>query len=588
MSAAQFERSELTARLSIVGCPMCLLPHWEFLRAEEGAGWNSERAAPPSLKAPASRDEDILTRVARYSVPTQGISLELLADPAIVALARETRTSPNEIAMSIAEVLMADNPRQGCPHAVLVSGRLCFFLAYSVDDRTVGLASVVELASPGVVGGAVKLPIAKELLESQPTESGLSYQEFMSLEEWTPANCIRFPEPRQWGHWILVSHVWRTRSLPGTEQDLADMKRLVREYVSWQLEENRKSANPRVKAGSAEDFGIWVDYMIVPNDPMHADCPKCAERKAELIGKINGLLTIATVLYANPTQFHRGWILQEMSGNSHVSNQQDVKPLRHRHRARLMAGRVDFSDAKDGATLRCYEFLRLGQSPRTWPAVNVDLLDQLGQRGLTDESAGDAARSILLTFARAFDRPCHDVKRMMCDLAQAVALCSPSSTAPGSGTAAIAASAIRLETFLDAVDAQGQAMRTLATRIDPDRRGDLDHTELEERIGLTRALQIQCFAGVAMGLRAEWMYGDGGAGLGPWIWLSAMAHALAGVKFMARLQAGCVGFAAAASSVVLDDKTTTSLERYAEARRTAAAGVDAQTLAAVYDDLAGA
>jgi hypothetical protein len=618
--------SRVAIASSSLACHMCLRRHLEvWVRCarvgESPASGDAARKLPTEAEA-----EMAMKRFEQVSVAIRGAPLELVADRCLVNAAAALGTTVTAISALIVEGLLDDAKSPACGHAVVVDGRLCTYLAYALDPETVGLVNVADLAADHRGGKArVTLPIAKELFEAQPEESALSYAELMGLTEWIPASCERYPEPRRWGHIVLVSHVWPGATVPGTRADLDAIKQCVRTYVDWQLEENAKQVNPRVKATRPEEFGIWIDYMIVPNEEAHADCAKCAARKDALVAKINGLLTVATVLYMSPDSARRGWILQEMSGNSHASNQRAVTPLGHRDRARLMARQVEFTKPEDGSKLRCYEFLRLGQSPRAWPAVNVVLLDQLEQGGQVDEGSPEA-RPILLRLARSFDLPCHDLKRLMIDLTQELATNHQPWLVGGM------ARAVDLGPLVRALDDQGSAMKVLSQRINADARGDLISTNLDERIGVTRRLQLQQFVGVAMGLRAEWIHGDSGAGLAPWIWVSVIADALAGAKFMARLKAlapdgngqgvnvsesnrgetspmagiitckpisegmvaevrhtsGRIGFAGVTSVVGLHDPPPASAARYASAKRVSEEGVDIETVAHIYARLSPA
>jgi len=237
---------------------------------------------------------------------------------------------------------------------------------------------------------------------------------------------------------------------------------------------------------------------------------------------------------------------------------------------------VEFTDAVDGARLRCYEFVRLGQMPRTWPAVNQALIEHWSEIGQCNEDATEA-HQVLTDYARSFDKRCHRMKRVMAELTQRLAL-APSTTV------------LNLREFACAVDEQGQAMRWLAACVAANDRHDAPSDPMgvlkgalavDHRVAAVRALQFQQFAGVVTGLRAEWLRGGG---LAAWVWLTVVTEALAGAKFMARLKDCQVRSSEASTTVGFPDRPWSSpVERFAHTVGVATNGVPAAALRQAYE-----
>jgi hypothetical protein len=195
------------------------------------------------------------------------------------------------------------------------------------------------------------------------------------------------------------------------------MKNGVRKYVSLKLQELRenKGATATVKnINSEQDFGVWLDYQP----------QACKSMRRSYITKMGSLPLIATTLALHPKETRRGWILQELTmnthGNIHDLDLNDVD-LNYASRVNLMANkRVVFTNGSDGSALRCYELVQFGQYPRCWPSVNRTLLHEWRQAGVKDERDVNA-KSILFQYARTFHYDCQVLKRYMVEFPQRLA-----------------------------------------------------------------------------------------------------------------------------------------------------------------------
>lgn len=579
-------------------CPICCRKHLElqFLPSRDGPFADGARHASIAadrqslrLTAPGGATADARefeSALGSRSVWTTGVDFTLLASPCLLRAAEIVR---NELSIAtsgeavtavsclIEHVLRSAPPGEFCLHGVVIDGYLCTALMVVASDRA-GLISIPEL-SP--VRNPLRLPpdllpVETRFLEAAPDEPALTIEDLQKLSVWETTTC-ETPRPRlRWQHLILVSHKWPTSDSPGTLDDLAAVKQLVASYIKRTLASLAATPNPKIKARTPCDFGIWIDYMMVPNDLRHGgrtdDCPDCLRLKTEAIKRINALLTLATVLPYTPSAVHRGWILQEVSLNAHPDGGIE---LGHRDRVRLMQHGVEFTDIVDGARLRCYEFVRLGQMPRAWPAVNKALIERWNATEQRDEDTGEALQ-VLTEYARSFDKSCHRMKRVMAELTQQLAL-TPSTTV------------LDLSELASAVDDQGQAMRWLGACIAADDRPDAPSDPkgvlngalaVENRVVAARALQFQQFAGLVTGLRAEWLRGGG---LASWVWLTVVTEALGGAKFMARLKDGQVRSSEASSTVSFRDRPWSSLaERFAHTVDVATNGVPAEALRHAY------
>ncbi|MGC4086734.1 MAG: hypothetical protein QM756_02330 [Polyangiaceae bacterium] len=514
---------------------------------------------------------------------------------------------------------------------MFIDDHVCSTLAYqSGEGASVGLFNVVDFAFPVVSDTQRRkahLPIDVDLFEASSDEPTMSLAEMRGLTEWDPRHCKDLRKPRRWRHLILVSHVWNDPKCPQTSW--SKVKERVEKWVRDHFASGRR--NPRIKADTEEDFGVWVDYMMVPNKE-HEDgkpCEECRRIKTRMIQRIGALLTLATVLPMDDSASHRGWILQELTLDAH-----GVTRFEHRDRVKLMARKVEFSagggvnDTDDGMMLRCHEFVRLGQMPRCWPAVSRALLERFREAGHTEESSGPA-HAILIEYARTFDRECHRAKRLMVSLTQDMARAGydPEKPRYGSSTDPISSSE-----FEQAVDEQGEAMSELASWIEGDdispdlsasissamrSLGDLRYKlpptmaselapsflafreavskvpttssdpdwglrlmRIEERRALTRLLQWQQLVASAMGLRAEWLQG---AGLGAWVRSTALAEALGATKFTTRLQHGQRRFSVPSGLLTLEASLRPAAAHVAFARRVAREGVRVEDLRTLYE-----
>lgn len=498
----------------------------------------------------------------RLSVKIRGAAPDLLAEPCLLRAAEIVRRelaiatlgeALNLVTCLVAHVLLSPVAEGACSHSVVIDDFLCTTLVLAAldpaEDEVAGLCGVAEIVPPLLMLPALPadlLPVGLTFLEAAADEPVLSVDELDRLESWQTLTCETPRRRWPWQHLIFVSHRWPTGDCPGTPQDLAAIKELVASYIDRALNEDRGSANPRIKATKREDFGVWIDYMMVPNSPRHGerddDCARCLGMKTDAIKRINALLTLATVLLYTPGAEHRGWILQEVSLNAHP-DPAETNRIAHRDRIRLMQQDVEFTDPVDGVRLRCYEFVRLGQMPRVWPSVNLELVRRLVEEGQVDEGSAEA-RPTLMEHARAFDKRCHLLKRVMAEVSQAVAIASTEDV-------------IDLSALVDSVDRQAEDMGALQRLIaandfldaPSDPSGLLaGEMSVQARATPTRSLQLQQFVTVAMGLRAEWRRG---AGFGSWIRLTTLTEALTGTKFMVRLKQGRVVVSEATSGVRL-------------------------------------
>jgi len=619
-------------------CLQCERPHLEL-----SFGWRRE---PREVSSEAANTVE--AELERRSLWTTGIDEALLADPCLTRVSTIAQRPLLAVTRTVAYEILNLGPlkAQVCRHAICVieetRGRskpehahVCTFLTYCPNEAgPVGLVNISELLNqpPDELSQdsqvvtqweKAKLPLALELLEATPDEPTLSLQEMNALEEWEPVHCENLRPRRRWAHLILVSHDWKQSGCPKTEW--AKVKEKVNDWVDKFFAKPKAERSPRIKAHVPEDFGVWVDFMMVPNAE-HPDrrpnCPSCEQERKQMIQRINALLSLATVLPMDVESRSRGWILQELTLDAH-----GVTKYEHRDRMSLMAQHVDFTDADDSLMLRCNEFVRLSQMPRCWPAVNLALVNECEQAGYQDEN-GAEAWSVLMRYARAFNRSCHRLKRIMAELPQEMARARTKVFAnPISGTLA---QPFDLRPLAQAIDEQGQAMAELGKLIarddrpeltrsaralvadaegllsmlpeplarrtlpaveafrealtspplgatDPDRA--LTRLSVAERQQLTATLQLQQFVCVAMGLRAEWRQD---AGLAAWVRASAIAEGLSCTKFLARLQTGQIRYSNAAT-LTLEDKRREFPRLIEFTKRIASEGVRCDDMSALYE-----
>lgn len=578
---------------------------------------------------------------------TKNADGERLADPCIKNLAQKFAIGSESIddaiervSASIRNTLQdeASKPSSGrnsfCPHAILVDNRVCTTLTVR-RGTLIGLLNVFDIINSRVQSlkpisedrNKAMLRLELRELEAASDEPALSVKEVRQISNWKSVDCkkLQAREPRAWKHLILVSHRWNDPRIPQTPW--REVQRRVLDYVREQLAKKGKDA--RVKVEREEDFGVWIDYFMVPTPSDSTKCEECERIKVEKIKRINALLTVATVLPMSEDQGERGWILQELTLDKHGETK-----LEHRDRVGLMARNVTFSqgvtpDIDDGRMLRCYEFIRLSQTPRVWPSVNLELVEKWLERGCQQEDQG-GAHELLVEYARAFDKGCHSLKRLMAELTQEGALSQWEPTPTDAARPGSIENPIDLSELSSAISDQESAMRRLAELIARDDRPGLgdavrhgrmalrsiegmltsnqkiglatDWTALQKRLeglpegstdpswGLslvpvrermmhTGPLQWQQFVAVMMGLNAEWLYE---AGLAHWVRLSAITEGLCGTKFMGRLKGGQVCFSEAAG-VTLADTPRPLAKRFEYARDVSQNGVPEEDLVRLYD-----
>jgi hypothetical protein len=478
------------------------------------------------------------------AVRTTGVRGRQLADACLVRLADAANIDLSASSLAIAHVLRTSiENRRCCPHAVVVEGSICTTLCVEDGSRT-ALVNIAELFLPRLTveaelaeASAPLFPVPLELLECGVEEEALPFSTFMALDRWTTTTCRTPPEQlpyrkQKWGHLIFVSHTWRGAGDPGTVADLRQAQRAVAHYAHKVLADKAAgSVSATVKnVSSVDDFGVWVDYMMVPNDAKHMQhwtdgCRRCWDRRGQQIAKISAILTVATcVVVADEQERHkRGWIIHEMTTNTHLNlhdglllpddpgTQLAALDATYLHRVNLMSQTANFTNGMDGRALRLYEFVRLSQLPRTWPAVNEVLLREWRDAGVDDERSV-TARDILFKYARHFDQPCHQLKRLMALLPAELALF---------GVGEHDGSAVDCAPLLAAIEDQRRAMVALGMPSAED----------------AARLQLQQFVALGMGLRAELLHR---AGFTAWLCASQLTAALAASKASARLHAGGV------------------------------------------------
>lgn len=604
-------------------CPVCNLQHLAFTigEATEASQGLEARSAPAELLP--------------IAVWTAGAEVRDLADPALSRLAEKLQLPVSRVSAMVA-MAHRQHGASVCRHGVVLDGRLCTVVVIEEEEPgprpLVGLVNLCEIFE--WESGLSKLPITDGilvetgLLEAEATVPMMSVEDLRKMEDWSTWNCQQQPSfvksNRPWQHTIMISHRWSNalNAKPGNRERFEQIKSRALERVERELAD---STNPRMKAKTADEVGIWIDYMMVPNDPEHRDCKECQVIKQRLIKQINALLTVCAVEAIDPTETDRGWILQEISLNPHSSD--DDGAPKHRHRVRLMSGHTQCGKPEDERLLRCLEFVRLGQMPRVWPTVNAALLRRWREAGNQDESEREASDS-LHRYARSFDLDCHRLKRAMAEQTQRIATSdSGARDCP-----------FDLSEVLRGIDEQTQALRELDDAIHTDDaelstlddeiaalRGRLDdraksltqrgrlqlaqsvkaaanvlqgsapypdsralhslgNPRLEEqllslRIECVRQLQLQQFVGVAMGLRAEVKHA---AGLAGWVRLSEVTDALAGALFMGRLKSGRVKYQGATCPVTLEDHPRSHSDRFEFAGEVVRNGVSARSLEKAY------
>jgi hypothetical protein len=484
--------------------------------------------------------------------------VELLADPALLTQSRQCDWSVFQLSRVIAQLVIHFQQRV-CHHGILLNQRILTTLVQEVNEQgdcaffniidMFGIIDHERLSTLGIVD--------EELFEVAAEEYAMSAPEFLKLASWETYHCQsppKFRECKKWGHVLFLSHRWKERGVPGDTGELKVLQEAVRTYIDIAL---KRGATTTVKNFSSEqDFGVWLDYMMVPNHPSHAECDACRTRRHICIAKMAAIPTIATTIALHPDERSRGWILHELTMNTHT-NIQDVHgepvdiPCPHGARINLMVrNQVHFTNGSDGSALRCSEFLRLGQLPRNWPSVTKQLLQEWKEAGVRDERDAGPAKDILFKYARTFHFPCQKLKRAMMVWPQLLArrgvpkddldawvYLSVEDRARPTGAAALP--------FLD-------RERKEASNFDWSSEAVFDFSVIEQEIceqeeaikslGIsnelakaTTDLQRMQFVAMTMGLRAELLYGEAWL---HWCHLSVLTESLTLCKRAIRLYDG--------------------------------------------------
>jgi hypothetical protein len=465
-----------------------------------------------------------------------------------------------------------DSPFPCCKHGVALNERICTTLvceASCSDSPTFGLYNIVDLTYALTLSRLETVQyIPEEFFEASAEEEAISADEFYKMHDWTTRTCCKSRpavgcvtatpkvEKRKWGHMLFLSHAWTAAGVPGSKSDLERLKKAVKRYIHTILDSESEDHGTTVtvkNVATADDFGVWLDFPIIPNDQLHVrSCVTCKEQRRLYIAKMTSLQFVATTIVLHPEEVNRGWILHEMTVNSH-GNIIDVDGvplaqsfrLQHVDRFNLMLDRrVSFTNGSDGVELRCHEFIRLGQLPRCWPSVNRVLLEEWKLAGIRDEGSVDA-KGILFKYARSFHHDCQRLKRAMITLPQKLARTSLPSIDENPN---ISEGWVKVPTerpnplysnkmFLKAerdTDAPFSFAEVLAY-IENQKR-DMLFLSLDPSIcDAAAVLQKQQFLGVVMGLRAELLHG---AGALHWITLSTLVQALTAAKRTVRLKEG--------------------------------------------------
>jgi hypothetical protein len=476
---------------------------------------------------------------------------ELLADPALLAQAKRSRDwSVVQLSHVIAQLVVHFQKRV-CHHGVLLNHRVLVTLVQDTDvEGCCGLYNIIDMFGIIDHDRVQKLGIVdEELFEVAAEEYAMSAPTFLQLTSWETYHCqsgsgIR--ERKKWAHVLFLSHRWQERGVPGDVNELQILQQAVRSYIEVALQ--RGTTTTVKNFTTAYDFGVWLDYMMVPNDVNHADCETCRTHRHICVAKMAAIPTIATTIALHPDERSRGWILHELTMNTH-QNIQDVRAksvdITCPHGARInimVPQRVHFTNGSDGSALRCSEFLRLGQLPRNWPSVTKQLLQEWKEAGVQDERDAGPAKHILFQYARTFHFPCQKLKRAMIVWPQLLA------------RRGIAKSDLNDWVYVSYKDRPRPTGATAIPFLDRDRKEadefdwspnaifNLNVVEQEIRnqeeaiksLGInndlasaTSTLQRMQFVAMTMGLRAELMFGEGWL---HWVHLSALTESLTSCK----------------------------------------------------------
>lgn len=499
-----------------------------------------------------------------------------VSDPCLVnAAARDANFNVSQVSCIIGHVAayfaLQSDQYSCCRHGVILNDRICTTLVATlaswnqVDDTdttiategAVGLYNIVDLTSSLTLSRLETVQYVPEaFFEVAAEEEAMSVESFFKMEDWTTRSVCGQEKPddntpqiekRKWGHMLFLSHAWTSRGVPGTREELKSLQSAVKTYIESVL---HKGATNTVKnIQSEEDFGVWIDFCIIPNNPKHTkSCIVCSEYRRFCIAKMTALPSVSTTIALNPDKTRKGWILYELSNNTH-GNLVDTdgnelvssKRLEYSHRINLMADRrVSFTNKSDGVELRCHEFIRLGQFPRCWPSVNRVLLEEWAESGITDERSVEA-KDILFQYARTFHYDCQGLKRSMVTLPQVLARCNvPVNN--DTDTDWVKIPPPKTNPAYDNIENQPQPTVTMPFDFESiaaeirKQKEDMRLLNLQEPLcEAAEVLQRLQFINVVMGLRAELLHG---AGLFHWVTLSSVVQALTTAKRSVRLQEG--------------------------------------------------
>jgi hypothetical protein len=462
-----------------------------------------------------------------------------------------------------------------CEHCVLLNGSILLTLVtdpaickplkeMECSDLT-GVLNILDSTQEAVDYqriAAVK-PVREEYFEVAEEEVAIPVEKFYAMKNWTTYNCNSSSRPllerRKWGHILFLSHRWEKRGNPGNSEDLINMQEAVRAYIDGVLSAGPTTTVKNVE--SADDFGVWLDYTVIPNDRTHdkIGCRTCKDTRRLYIAKMGALPIISTTIALHPEEIRRGWILHELTMNSHnnIVNTKGMpvaEKYRYAYGARinLMSKKlrqVHFTNGSDGWALKSHEFIRIGQMPRTWPSVTRVLLDEWKKGGILDEKLVEA-KDVLFKYARTFHHDCQRLKRAMVVIPQKLARLGISDDdIQEDDWVQIWPKVPRPNPAYERDDGMEQPDDS-ADGIDKYNIFDLEiiRHEIEQQrldmidLGLGHSLclaashvQFMQFIAVTMGLRAELLYGSG---IIHWIAASAITEALTTTKRSVRLRNG--------------------------------------------------
>lgn len=493
---------------------------------------------------------------AAFVVWTKNATIEDVSDRCLLVAATRMGICVSKLSSLIATLLLQlsraqdECPEQRhtqccCRHAVVIDDRICTWLVIddtcSTHQNAVGLFNIVDLTIPLLQTSEIAdlAFVQQSTFDVAPFEDAVPVKDFLNLTEWTTYNCesqTSLCQKRQWGHLLFLSHAWSDRDIPGSIDDLKQLQHAVREYIDRALETGPTTLVKNFE--TEDDFGVWLDYLVVPNDQSHANCTKCKPRKR--ITKMMAIPLISTTIALHPHLINRGWILHELTHNSYGNiididgnPIQDRLDIDHAFRINLMLDRVDYQNGSDGKALRYQEFLRLALMPGFWPQVRLELVRALLEEGCVDERSSKAI-STLFEYTRTSHRSCHNLKRAMAVQPQLVARIGVDAMTTTKGDA-LPKTVFDYSTFEECLRDQRKVM--------------------QEELGLspeicnsTQSLQTMQWVSACMGLRAQLLRG---AGWLHWIVLSCYTEALSTAVRAVRLHDGEMKICPASCTVSL-------------------------------------